>query len=142
MPTVAENISRNIDHDEFIRRFKTEKRYGSKAGARKVLSKMTKVSAKERKALAAMIDRSRLPDLGPKEEHRGQKPKLEKKVKATTERTYKQKAAVQRHAAKAPFCVLFAREVGNGKGKTLDFLRGAANSGLTLPDLIHSLESV
>lgn len=48
---------------------------------------------------------------------------------------------VHRSTAKKPFVVLFYNTASNGKDDLLDFLKGAANHGMTLPALIEALES-
>lgn len=48
---------------------------------------------------------------------------------------------VHRSTAKQPFVVLFFNTASAGKDDLLDFLRGAADHGMTLPALIEALES-
>jgi hypothetical protein len=48
---------------------------------------------------------------------------------------------VHRSTSKEPFVVLFYNTASAGKDDLLDFLRGAANHGMTLPALIEALES-
>lgn len=68
------------------------------------------------------------------------KPVQSKKVKVVLIK----KATNKAFEKEDPFCVTFAKTVHDGDASQLmlNFLRGAANSGMTLPDLIGAIEAV
>lgn len=67
-----------------------------------------------------------------------------KKLPTPPKSTKKPQATRSMTRASAPFCVVFAKTVRNKDASALllNFMRGAADSGMTLPELIEAIEAV
>lgn len=132
MPRVSSSNKR-LDEETFLKALSSGM-YQSPGGARRALGK-SKLPKAQKKRLYGLIDENKRWKANSAKKQAGA---AGKKRKSNLRGRAK---GVHRSSAKAPFVVLFYNTASSGKDDLLDFLRGAANHGMTLPALIEALES-